>query len=56
MATMLRRFAIICLTFAIFAIAMTMAVNSQSHRQSFSGLGLNAPCPHPLGLQCKTRS
>ena len=52
MTTLLRRFTIICLTFAVFALAMVMAVNSQSHRPARSQFGLNAPCPQPAGIHC----
>lgn len=52
MTILMRRFAIVCLSFAVFAIAMTMAVNSQSHRMASNHTGLAAPCPQPAGIHC----
>lgn len=50
MTILMRRFAIICLTFAVFAITMSMMVNTQSRRTA--ELGLGAPCPQPTGVHC----
>ena len=50
MTILMRRFAIVCLTFAIFAISLSMAVNS--HPRRTANLGLGAPCPQPAGIHC----
>ncbi|MBL0371115.1 hypothetical protein JJB09_03655 [Rhizobium sp. KVB221] len=59
MTILMRRFTIVCLTFAVFALGLTMVVNSQARRVQLSQtghFGLNAPCPQPLGLHCSIRN
>ena len=50
MTILIRRFAIVCLTFTIFALALSMTVNS--HPRRIANLGLGAPCPQPAGSHC----
>jgi hypothetical protein len=51
-----RRFAIVCLSCILFALGLLMVVQSHARPPHFGQIELDAPCPQPLGIQCKARS
>ena len=53
MTIIARRFTIICLIMSLFAVGLTMAVENGARRNHIGAVGLNAPCPQPLGVHCK---
>ena len=53
--TLARRFAIICLTFALFAIGLLTIVENHARQPHIGQFDLRAPCPQPQGIQCRTR-
>ncbi len=52
---MARRFAIICLTFALFAIGLWTLVENSKRPAHIGQFDLAAPCPQPAGTGCKAR-
>jgi hypothetical protein len=52
---MLRRFAILCLSFALFAVGFWLIVDSHQRPTHIGQFELGAPCPQPQGILCKTR-
>jgi hypothetical protein len=53
MTIIARRFTIICLIMSLFAVGLSVAVESSTRRGYVSAIGLNAPCPQPSGIRCK---
>lgn len=52
---MLRRFAILCLSFALFAVGFWLIVDSHQRLTHIGQFELGAPCPQPQVILCKTR-
>jgi hypothetical protein len=52
---LVRRFAILCLSFALFAIGFWMIVDSHERPAHIGQFNLDAPCPQPQGVACKAR-
>lgn len=53
MTILARRFTILCLIMSVFAVALTMVVQSADRRSPSHTLGLSAPCPQPAGIHCR---
>jgi len=53
MTIIARRFTIICLIMSLFAVGLSVAVESSTRHGHIGAIGLNAPCPQPSGLHCK---
>lgn len=53
--TLTRRFAIICLSAALFAVGLLTIVQSHARPAHFGQYDLTAPCPQPQGVQCKAK-
>jgi hypothetical protein len=52
---MLRRFAILCLTFALFAVGLWLIVDGHKRPQHVGQFDLGALCLQPQDILCKTR-
>ena len=54
MTTMMRRFTIICLSAALFAVGLLTIV--ERYERPVRGISFSAdrPCPQPDGSQCRT--
>lgn len=55
MTIMMRRFTIICLSAALFAIGLLTIVESHDRPAHVGQFDLGAPCPQPQGTQCRTK-
>jgi hypothetical protein len=53
---MLRRFAILCLSFALFAVGFWLIVDNHRRPARIGQFNLAAPCPQPDGFQCRART
>lgn len=54
MTILARRFTILCLAMSVFAVGLTMVVQKSDRRSPVNAIGLNAPCPEPAGIHCRT--
>lgn len=54
-AIMVRRFAILCLSFTLFALGFWLIVDGHQRPAHVGQFNLEAPCPQPQGTACKTR-
>lgn len=53
MTVIARRFTILCLIMSLFAVGLSVAVESSTRRSHIGAAGLAAPCPQPSGVHCK---
>ena len=53
MSILARRFTIICLIMSLFAVGLTVVVESSTRRSQLGAIGLSAPCPQPSGVHCR---
>lgn len=53
MTILARRFTILCLIMSVFAVALTMVIESADRRSPIRTIGLSAPCPQPTGIHCR---
>jgi hypothetical protein len=52
---MARRFTIICLISLVFALGLRAVVENNRRIPHHSQIGLDAPCPQPIGTSCRSR-
>lgn len=53
MTIMMRRFTIICLSAALFAVGLLTIVERSDRPARGNPFGVEAPCPQPDGSQCR---
>lgn len=53
---LIRRFAILCLSFALFAVGFWLIVDSHQRPERIGQFNLGAPCMQIQDMQCKART
>lgn len=53
MTILARRFTILCLAMAVFAVGLTMVVQHSDRRGPANAIGFNVSCPQTAGIHCR---